>query len=56
MSTNLAYQDVFREELIGGRVAAMSPATTRHNRIAENIDFIFRTYLKGKKTDLFRTL
>jgi Uma2 family endonuclease len=49
MSTNLAYQDVFREELIGGRVVAMSPATTRHNRIAENIDFIFRTYLKGKK-------
>ena len=49
MNTNLAYQEAFREELIGGRVVAMSPATTRHNRIAENLYFIFRTYLKGKR-------
>ena len=40
MNTNLAYQEAFREELIGGRVVAMSPATTRHNRIAENLYFI----------------
>lgn len=49
MSTNLAYQEDFRKELIGGRVIAMSPATTRHNRIAENIYFTFRTFLKGKR-------
>ena len=49
MSTNLAYQEDFRKELIGGRVTAMSPATTRHNRIAENIYFTFRTFLKGKR-------
>ena len=49
MNGNLAYQDSLPEELIDGRLAAMSPATTRHNRIAENIDFIFRLYLKGKR-------
>lgn len=49
MRTNLAYQDSPAEELIGGRLVAMSPATTRHNRIAENIYFLFRTYLKGKR-------
>ena len=37
MSTNLAYQEVFRKELLGGRLTAMSPAATRHNQIAENI-------------------
>ncbi len=37
MSTNLAYQEVFRKELLDGRLTAMSPAATRHNRIAENI-------------------
>lgn len=49
MSTNPAHQEVFRKELLGGRLTAMSPATTRHNRIAENIYFIFRTYLKAKR-------
>lgn len=49
MSNNLAYQEKRREELIGGQVVAMSPASSNHNRIAENIDFLFRTYLKGKK-------
>ena len=49
MSTNLAYQEVFRKELLDGRLTAMSPATTRHNRIAENIYFIFRTYLNAKR-------
>lgn len=49
MTSNLAYESAWREELIGGKLVAMSPAATNHNRIAENIDFIFRTYLKGKK-------
>lgn len=50
MNGNLAYQENQREELIGGKVVAMSPRPTfNHNRVAENIDFMFRTYLKGKK-------
>lgn len=49
MSGNLAFQEEWRKELIGGKVVMMSPAATNHNRIAENIDFLFRTYLKGKK-------
>ena len=49
MTGNLAYESAWREELIGGKLVAMSPAATNHNRIAENIDFIFRSYLKGKK-------
>ncbi len=50
MSENLAYQEERREELIGGKVVAMSPRpSVNHNRVSENIDFIFRTYLKGKK-------
>ena len=53
MPNNLAYQDDFeqkrRQELIDGQLVMMSPRpTVNHNRIAENIDFIFRTYLKGK--------
>lgn len=48
MRDNLAYREERRQELIGGRVVMMSPATSNHNRIAENIDFLFRTYLKGK--------
>ncbi len=49
MNGNLAYQKEQREELIGGKVVMMSPASSNHNRIAENIDFLFRTYLKGKR-------
>ena len=48
MSDHLAYQEKPRQELISGKVAMMSPASSNHNRIAENIDFLFRTYLKGK--------
>lgn len=50
MYDNLAYQEERREELIGGKVVAMSPRPSfNHNRVAENIDFIFRTYLRGKE-------
>ncbi len=54
MTGNLAYESAWREELIGGKLVAMSPAATNHNRIAENIDFIFRSYLKGKKCVPFK--
>lgn len=49
MNSNLAYQEEPREELIGGKVVAMSPRPAfNHNRVAENIDFMFRSFLKGK--------
>ncbi|NBI68572.1 Uma2 family endonuclease [Pseudoflavonifractor sp. 60] len=56
MNTNLACPDeeFQRSELVGGKLVAMSPRPTfNHNRVAENIDFIFRTYLKGKKCTPF---
>ncbi len=63
MSDNLAYQNGRREELIGGKVVAMSPRpSVNHNRVAFNIAVIFDIYLKGKKctpfsdgTDLYLT-
>ena len=48
MSENVAYQDFQREELIGGKIVAMSPAATNHNRIALKIAVLFENYLKGK--------
>ncbi len=63
MSDNLAYQEERREELIGGKVVAMSPRPSfNHNRVAFNIAVLFDNYLKGKKctpfsdgTDLYLT-
>ena len=49
MYDNLAYKDKLREEMIGGQVVAMSPATPRHNRVALKIAVLFENYLKGKK-------
>ena len=50
MSDNLAYQEEFREELINGKIVAMSPRPfVNHNRIAFNIAFLFERYLRGKK-------
>lgn len=50
MNSNLAFQEEPRVELIGGKVVAMSPRPAfNHNRVAENIDFLFRSFLKGKK-------
>lgn len=53
MDTNLAYQEEFREELINGKVVAMSPAASNHNRIVGDIYGIFWNYLKGKKCEPF---
>ncbi len=64
MSDNLAYQEERRrEELIGGKVVAMSPRPSfNHNRVASNLFWVFETYLRGKKctpfadgTDLYLT-
>ena len=49
MNSNLAYQDEFREELINGKVVAMAPASAGHTYVADNILFILKQYLKGKK-------
>ena len=63
MHENLAYQDEAREELIGGRIVAMSPRpAVNHNRVASNIFWIFESYLRKRKctsfadgTDLYLT-
>lgn len=53
MNSNLAYQEEFREELIGGEPVMMSPAFSNHNRIARNITNLFCNYLKGKPCEPF---
>lgn len=63
MSDNLARQYDIREELIGGRVVAMSPRPAyNHNRIAFRIAHLFESRLEGSSctviadgTDLFLT-
>lgn len=63
MSDNLAYRDDLREELINGKVVAMSPRPSfNHNRIASNVYWAFENYLRGKRctavadgTDLYLT-
>lgn len=63
MDSNLAYQEEPWEELIDGKVVAMSPRPRfNHNHIASNIYFIFTRYLRGRKctpvadgTDLYLT-
>ncbi len=49
MNENLAYQEERREELIGGKVVMMSPASVNHTYVAGNIFYIFKDYLKRKK-------
>ena len=50
MNSNLAYQEKVREELIGGKVVAMSPRPMyNHNHVAFNIAVIFNHYLRGKR-------
>ena len=63
MSDSLAYQEEFREEMIGGKAVAMSPRPMyNHNHIAFNIAVLFSNYLRGKPctvipdgTDLYLT-
>jgi len=63
MGENLAYQEERREELIGGRVVAMSPRpSVNHNFVSSNIYTVFSVYLHGKRctpfadgTDLYLT-
>lgn len=48
MGGNLAYQEERREELIGGKVVMMAPASAEHVYTAGSIYNIFKNYLKGK--------
>lgn len=54
MNENLAYQDEVWEELIDGKLVAMSPRpSVNHARVAINIFSIFSSYLKGKRCEPF---
>lgn len=54
MNGNLAYQEEIREELLNGKIVAMSPRpSTNHSRIAGNIFWIFRSYLDKKRCTPF---
>lgn len=47
---NLAYEMEYREELIDGKIVAMSPRPAfNHNRVAFRIAHLFENYLKGKR-------
>lgn len=53
MNGNLAYQEEPMDELLDGKIYMMSGASVNHNRVAGNIYYIFRNYLKGKKCEVF---
>lgn len=48
MRDNLAYQEERQEELIGGKIVMMVPASAGHTYVADGILSIFRQYLKGR--------
>ena len=51
MEGNLAYQDAWPEEIIGGRVVSMAPAIVPHSRVKYNIGRLFGKYLEGKRCE-----
>lgn len=54
MNNTLSYQDPVWEELIDGKLIAMSPRpSVPHNYICGNIFWIFKTYLHGKRCTPF---
>ncbi len=54
MADNLAYQEELRDEMLNGKVVLMSPRpTVNHNRVAFNIAFAFKGYLRGKTCEAF---
>lgn len=46
---NLAFQEAWPEELIDGKITAMSPVAPNHSLTAGNIYTIFKNHLKKKK-------
>ena len=53
MTEHVAYQEERREELIAGKIVAMSPASTGHTYVSGNIYRIFGNYLQGKNCVAF---
>ena len=54
MNQNLAYQDETWEELVGGKIVAMSPRpTVNHSFIASNIYYALRRFFHGKRCTPF---
>ena len=54
MNENSAYQEEVWDELIGGKLVAMSPRPAiNHTRVSGNIFGIFRNYLKDKQCEPF---
>ncbi|WP_285823930.1 Uma2 family endonuclease [Schaedlerella arabinosiphila] len=53
MNGNLAYQEDFREEMLGGKIYMMSSPSVNHNRVASHIFNAFFNYLKGKPCEAF---
>ena len=49
MNGNLAYEEDWGNELIGGKIVAMSPAAMNHVLISGNIYRIFSNHLEGKR-------
>ena len=50
MNSNPAYQDELLEEMIDGKIVAMSPRPSfNHNQVSFNIARIFAEYLDGRK-------
>ncbi len=54
MADNLAYQEELRNEMLNGKVVAMSPRpAVNHNRVIGNIFYAFMGYLRGKTCEPF---
>jgi len=54
MNQNLAYQEEFWEELIDGKLVAMSPRpSVNHHFVSSNIYTLFDRYLRGKSCTPF---
>ena len=53
MNGSLAYQDDRWEEMIGGRLIMMAPASINHNRVIGNIFGLFNSFLKGRTCEPF---
>lgn len=53
MYGDLAFQEERREQLIDGKIVMMSPASTGHTYVSDNIYRIFGNYLHKKKCIVF---
>ncbi|MDR1702475.1 MAG: Uma2 family endonuclease [Sporomusaceae bacterium] len=52
--SNLAYQEEVREELLNGKIVAMSPRpAVNHNRVVVNLSTIFNVFLEGRSCTAF---